>query len=148
MATLAVRYRHDRGDHGGRRGGNSEMAHAWWWLVVVVVAVVAVAPPAVAAGTQLSQRRQEMARVARAGLQGTTGRARSKLRIVKTADLEAHVHQTVLPIPYIRRDYEDTIRAHLRARRPALLIGSSMVGKTKMAARVIVEGFGSWPVAI
>ncbi len=29
-----------------------------------------------------------------------------------------------------------------------LLIGSSMVGKTKMAARVIAEEFGSWPVAI
>ena len=53
-----------------------------------------------------------------------------------------------LPIPYIHRDEEDTIRAHLRARRPVLLIGSSMVGKTKMAARVIAEEFGSRPVAI
>jgi MoxR-like ATPase len=64
------------------------------------------------------------------------------------AGLEARVHQTVLPIPYIRRDEEDTIRAHLRARHPVLLIGSSMVGKTKMAARVIAEEFSSWPVAI
>ena len=31
---------------------------------------------------------------------------------------------------------------------PVLLIGSSMVGKTKMAARVIAEEFSSWPVAI
>ena len=29
-----------------------------------------------------------------------------------------------------------------------LLIGSSMVGKTKMAARVVAEEFGSWPVVI
>jgi hypothetical protein len=53
-----------------------------------------------------------------------------------------------LPIPYIHRDVEDTIRTYLRAGHPVLLIGSSMVGKTKMAARVIAEEFGSWPVAI
>ena len=39
------------------------------------------------------------------------------------------------------------MRALLRAGRPVLL-GSSMVGKTKMAARVIADEFGSWPVAI
>ena len=54
----------------------------------------------------------------------------------------------MLAIPYIHRDEEDAIRAYLRAGRPVLLIGSSMVGKTKMAARVIAEEFGSWPVAI
>jgi len=54
----------------------------------------------------------------------------------------------VLPIPYIHRDEEEVLRAHLRARRPVLLIGSSMVGKTKMAAQVLAEEFISWPVAI
>ena len=81
-------------------------------------------------------------------LQGTTGSGGRKLPTARIADLEARVHQAVEPIPYIHRDQEDTIRARLRARRPVLLIGSSMVGKTKMAARVVAEEFGSWPVVI
>ncbi len=132
-------------------GGAAAVAkwpHAWWWLVVVMAVTAAVMPPALAALTQASQRRQEIGRAARAGLQGTTGAGGDKLPAARTADLEARVHQTVLPIPYIHRDQEDTIRTHLHARRPVLLIGSSMVGKTKMAARVIAEEFGSWPVAI
>lgn len=40
------------------------------------------------------------------------------------------------------------MRALLRAGRPVLLVGSSMVGKTRMAARVITEEFGFWPVVI
>lgn len=106
------------------------------------------APPALAAASQASQRRLEEARAARTGLQGTTGGNGSILPAARSADLGARVHQTVLAIPYIHRDEEDTMRALLRAGRPVLLIGSSMVGKTKMAARVIADEFGSWPVAI
>ena len=131
-------------------GGAAAVAkwpHAWWWLVVVMVAAVAVIPPALAALSQVSQRQQVIGRAARTELQGViTGERR--LPAAATADLERRVHQPVLPIPYIHRDEEDTISALLRAGRPVLLIGSSMVGKTKMAARVIAEEFGSWPVAI
>jgi hypothetical protein len=132
----------------GGAGAVAKWPHAWWWLVVVMAVAAAAMPPALAALSQASQRRQEIGRTARAGLQGTTGTDGDKLPAAGTADLEARVHQTVLPVPYIHRDEEDTIRARLRARRPVLLIGSSMVGKTKMAARVIAEEFGSWPVAI
>jgi hypothetical protein len=118
--------------------------HAWWWLVVVMAVAAAVTPIAVAALLQTAQRRQERKRALR-GITGTDGR---KLPVAGTADLEARVNPTVLPIPYINRDAEDTIRAHLHARHPVLLIGSSMVGKTKVAAHVIAEEFGSWPVAI
>ena len=105
--------------------------HAWWWLAVVMVAAAAVAPPAIAALSQSSELRQEIGRAARAGLQGTTGAGGRKLPTGGAADLEARVHQSVLPIPYVRRDGEGTVRAHRRAGRPVLLIGSSMVGKTK-----------------
>ena len=97
---------------------------------------------------QALQRRQDMAREVRAGLQRTTGAGGGTLPSARTADLEARVHRTVLPVPYIHRDEEDAIGAYLRAGRPVLLIGSSMVGKTKMAAQVIAGEFGSWPVAI
>jgi tetratricopeptide (TPR) repeat protein len=132
-------------------GGAAAVAkwpHGWWWLVAIAAVAAAVAPPALAALSQGSQRRQEMRRVARAGLQGIIGAEEGKLPAAGTADLEARVHESVLPIPYIHRDEEDTIRAHMRVGRPVLLIGSSMVGKTKMAARVIAEEFGSWSVAI
>jgi hypothetical protein len=132
-------------------GGAAAVAkwpHAWWWLVVVMVVAAAVMPPALAALSQASQWGREIRRAARAGLQGTTGTDGGKLPAAGTADLEARVHQTVLPIPYIHRDEEGTIRGHLHARRPVLLVGSSMVGKTKMAACVIAEEFGLWPVAI
>ena len=132
-------------------GGASAIAkwpHAWWWLVVLMAAAAAVMPPALAALSQWSQRRQDVERAMRTGLQATTGRGGGKLPTVRTAHLEARVHQTVLPVPYIPRDQEETIRAHLSAKRPVLLIGSSMVGKTKMAARVISEEFGSWRVVI
>jgi hypothetical protein len=130
-------------------GGGAAVAkwpHAWWWLVVVMVVAAAVTPPALVALSQASQRRREEGRAAR-GLQGT-GLKGSKLPAAATADLETRVHRTVVFIPYIHRDEEDTLRAYLRAGRPALLIGSSMVGKTKMAAHVIAEEFGSRPVAM
>ena len=122
--------------------------HAWWWLVVVMAAAAVVAQPALSGLRQIAQRRQEVGRAARTGLQGITGVSRSQLPSARAADLEARVHQTVLPIPYIHRDEEDAIRSHLAGGHPVLLIGSSMVGKTKMAARIIAEEFASWPVAI
>jgi tetratricopeptide (TPR) repeat protein len=132
-------------------GGAAAVAkwpHAWWWLIVVMAAAAAVIPPVLETISQAIQRRREIARVARAGLQGTTGAGGGTLPPARTANLEARVHQTVLAIPYIHRDEEDAICAYLRSGRPVLLIGSSMVGKTRMAARVIAEAFGAWPVAI
>lgn len=122
--------------------------HAWWWLLIVMVVGAATVPPALTVITQVFQRYQETARTARTGLQGTTGASGGVLPLAHTADLETRVHRAVLPIPYIHRDDEDVIGALLQNGRPALLIGSSMVGKTKMAARIIAERFSSWPVAI
>ena len=93
-------------------GGAAAVAkwpHAWWWLVVVMAGAAAVIPPALAAFWQGSQRRREIGRAARAGLQGTSGADGRRLPAAGSADLEARVHQTVLPIPYIRRDEEDTV---------------------------------------
>jgi hypothetical protein len=132
-------------------GGAAAVAkwpHAWWWLIVVTAVAVIAIPSALAAVSQASQRRLKIDRATRAALQGTTGRTGRRLPTAGTADLETRVHQAVLPIPYIHRDEEKIIRANLHARRPVLLIGSSMVGKTKIGARVIVDEFTSWPVVI
>jgi len=111
-----------------------------------MLASAAATPPILAALSQAAQHRQEVGRAVR-GLQGTSTN-RGKLPLARTVDLEARVHRKVLPIPYIIRDEEETIRTYLRNRLPVLLIGPAMVGKTKIAARVIAEEFGSWPVAI
>ncbi len=132
----------------GGAGAVIKWPHAWWWLVVVTAAAAAMAPLALTGLSEASQRRREAARTARAALQETTGTDGSILPTAENADLEARVHHMVLALPYIHRDEEETIRAHLRAGHPVLLIGTSMVGKTKMAARVIAEEFRSWPVAI
>lgn len=58
-------------------------------------------------------------------------------RIGKSADLTAGVWPAAHPIGYVTRDVEAEIAGHLAARRPVLLVGSSMVGKTRIAATVI-----------
>jgi tetratricopeptide (TPR) repeat protein len=58
-------------------------------------------------------------------------------------DLEALVHPAVVSLPYIRRDIEDEIRADLDSGQPVLLVGSSMVGKTRMATTLIKEVLGA-----
>ena len=79
-------------------------------------------------------------------VQGTTN---GRLPLVReAADLDARVHRAVLPLPYIHRDTEDEARLHLNSGRPVLLVGSSMVGKTKMAATLIRETFPERRVAV
>jgi tetratricopeptide (TPR) repeat protein len=122
--------------------------HAWWWLILITAAAAAAGPTALTVGTDAAQRRQQAAQATRAALQKTSGPSGATPPLAAQANLEARVHQTVLPIPYIHRDDEHTIRDHLAAGRPVLLVGSSMIGKTRMAAQVITSTYGSWPAII
>jgi tetratricopeptide (TPR) repeat protein len=115
--------------------------HVWLWVVVVVsvtAAGVAAAQPNLAAA---QQRWADTARVFRSGLQGTRGRAGNVLPLAAEADLGARVHRAVFKLPYVHRDAEDEVRLHLTAGRPVLLVGSSMVGKTRMAGMLIRDMF-------
>jgi len=55
------------------------------------------------------------------------------------ADPEARVHRAIVRLPYIRRDVENEIRTYLASGQPVLLVGPSMVGKTRIAATLIKE---------
>jgi len=55
----------------------------------------------------------------------------------REAHLEMRVHRTVFSLPYIERDVEAEIQGCLQEGRPVLLVGPSMVGKTRIAATVI-----------
>jgi ATP-dependent Clp protease ATP-binding subunit ClpA len=54
----------------------------------------------------------------------------------------------VAPIPYVQRDIEGEVSDHLRSGRPVLLVGSSMVGKTRMAVRLVRDMFPDRGVVI
>jgi tetratricopeptide (TPR) repeat protein len=120
--------------------------HAWPWLITAVVIIAAGTPVGISALTAAVQRRTDAARAVRQGLQGTAGR--TLLRVQDMANLDARVHRAVLPIPYIHRDIEDQARRYLASGRPVLLVGSSMVGKTQMAATLISDMFAGRGIAI
>jgi tetratricopeptide (TPR) repeat protein len=114
----------------------------------VAAAIAVGAPPGFSVIIDSFERRRTSARVLGRALRGTSGK-RAVLPLAKDADLDATIHQEVLAIPYIHRDdYENKICHDLRQGHPVLLVGPSMVGKTKMAARVIADHFGSWPAII
>ena len=71
------------------------------------------------------------------------GRARKGKDAVrdKQVPLGMRVHRAVFPLPYISRDAEGEIVRYLGEGRPVLLVGPSMVGKTRMAAAVITSAF-------
>jgi len=116
-------------------GAVAHWPHAGWWLTVLTAVIAAAAPAGLSALMAGLQRGADRARVTRQGVQGAVG---GRLPLVKDAtDLEMRVHRAVLPIPYICRDVEGQARGYLEAGRPLLLVGSSMVGKTRMAVNVI-----------
>lgn len=59
----------------------------------------------------------------------------------REAHLEMRVHRTVFSLPCIERDVEAEIRGYLQKGRPVLLVGPSMVGKTRIAATVIKNAY-------
>ena len=114
--------------------------HAWWWLIVVTAAAAAAtaaAPGVLAAVSTAASGGREVAR--------TIGADGGRLPAAADAGLEARVHPTVLAVPYIRRDPEEVICGHLRQGRPVLLVGSSMVGKTRWLRRSLSASSGTGP---
>ena len=120
--------------------------HAWPWLVAVTAVIAAGVSPGLSALAAAQQRRANVEKIARQGLQGTTGLTLP--RVGDSATLDARVHRAVLPIPYIRRDAEDEARRHLVSRRPVLLVGPSMAGKTRMAVALISGSLAGCMIAI
>lgn len=122
--------------------------HAWWWLLLVAAALAAAVPPLLQLLRDLLARQRETSMLARTGLQETTGNDGRVLPTVAEADLQARVHRSVLDISYLARDIETDVRACLRDRRPVLVVGPSMVGKTRLTAHVVRQELASWPIVI
>ncbi|MBG6185111.1 TPR repeat protein [Arthrobacter sp. CAN_A214] len=58
------------------------------------------------------------------------------------------VHQSRIEVPYLRRDAEEQFITAVKNSEPVLVLGSSMAGKTRMAAQLIKENFSDTRVFI
>jgi hypothetical protein len=122
---------------------------AWWW---VSVAAAGVAPVVAGVGSWQRWREHQAAAAVkvRRSVRGTHGPSGDRLRTVAETDLRMlRVHRAVMDLPYLhRRAKEQEVREHFLARRPVLLVGSSMVGKTRLAAALVRELYADRPVLI
>jgi eukaryotic-like serine/threonine-protein kinase len=124
-----------------------------WWIRGVAGAVGGLTGLGAANWIDRASQRRDTERqrrqVARQALQGTPARAGDVLPLVRdTRELDARVHHAVLALPYIRRDVEEEVRSYLACGQPVLLVGPSMVGKTRIAATVIRDMFADHPIVI
>jgi energy-coupling factor transporter ATP-binding protein EcfA2 len=132
----------------------SHRERAWWLLVVAAGAAVAWAvaqvlqwpvaaratlaglaaavtvlvPELRALGARADRRDQLLARLEVPG----RGQALPRVRDASVDQWRVHAARTL--VPYIPRDAETAVDAALSARRPILLVGHSMAGKTRLAA--------------
>lgn len=115
--------------------------HAWLWVVTTFVVITAITSNQLPKISDVLATRAQSSRIARGSLQGTSGHRDAALPTVEGNELEVRVHRAVIEIPYIRRDKEKAVQDLLIAGRPVLVVGSSMVGKTKMTTAVVRDLF-------
>ncbi|MBV8539653.1 MAG: hypothetical protein JO364_07390 [Pseudonocardiales bacterium] len=86
----------------------------------------------------------------RRSVRGGRGSAGDHLPTVAEVDLRTlRIHPAVIHMPYLHRTAkEQEVREQLHAGRPVLLIGSSMVGKTRLAAAVARDLYPNRPILI
>jgi hypothetical protein len=110
-----------------------------WWGVPVAAGIAGVVAGAGPMWQRWREYRAAAAVKVRRSLRGTQGSGGDRLPVVAEVDLRMlRVHPAVIDVPYLHRTLkEEEVRKHLMANRPVLLVGSSMVGKTRLAAVVV-----------
>lgn len=135
-------------------GAGFAAAQKWpqarWWVLASATALAAL----VVGGGPLWQRWREQgasrAGTVRRSLAATEGPAGDRVPTVGKVDLHTlRVHRAVIDVPYLARPSKEAeVGRHLEAHRPVLLVGSSMVGKTRLAARVVELMYNEHPILI
>ncbi|MEV4150978.1 tetratricopeptide repeat protein [Amycolatopsis sp. NPDC049691] len=116
---------------------------AAWWLVAAAAALAAV----VSGIGPVWQRAREQNKSGRAVIRRSV--SSSERTIGALSHRELRIHTAVIDVPYLpRSSKEREVAEHLRARRPVLLVGASMVGKTRLAATVVEEVLPEAPVLL
>ncbi|HEU5475826.1 MAG TPA: tetratricopeptide repeat protein [Actinophytocola sp.] len=120
------------------------------WALATATALTALAAGAGSIWIRWQDQRLDAKSTIRRSFLGTDARIGDKLPVVADIDLQAlRVHAAVVDVPYIpRRSKEREVADHLRAQRPVLIVGSSMVGKTRLAVEVVKDLFPERPVLI
>jgi AAA ATPase domain len=131
-----------------------ERERAWWLLLVAcaaaglwavaqvlawpiparaalaaVAAAVGLIVPEFRARRAAVQRQEQL--VDRVEVRGRRGRLP---QVREVSDAQLRVHASRLEVPYIERDKQAEVDSALVARRPLLIVGHSMAGKTRLAA--------------
>ncbi|GAB2998933.1 tetratricopeptide repeat protein [Saccharothrix stipae] len=86
----------------------------------------------------------------RAADRGVVRRALTGELLVADADLRVlRAHPAVVDVPYLPRPAKEAeVAGHLREGRPVVLVGPSMVGKTRLAAQVVKDLHPDRPILI
>lgn len=141
----------------------SKRENSWWWLVplvlfsslsgsavllqwptpiLVICLVLTASVPLVV--TAAKQRAKE--------IDTSTSAKKSSMRTAHLKSAEAPlakhvhpedwgVHPSLIRIPYLKRDIEGEILDAIEGNQPVLVVGPSMAGKTRMAAKLVQECF-------
>lgn len=134
--------------------GGLMMAQNWpgarWWVSAAAVGLAAVIAGTGPLWQRWRERRDVAARRVRRSLRGTRGSAGDRLPTVAEADLPTlGVRRAVIDVPYLPRMIkEEEVREHLRGCRPVVLVGTPMVGKTRLAAEVVKDLYSDRPILI
>ncbi|NUT48239.1 MAG: hypothetical protein HOV94_13160 [Saccharothrix sp.] len=86
----------------------------------------------------------------RAAGRGVVRRALAGELLVADADLRLlRAHPAVVDVPYLPRPAKEAeVAGYLRNGEPVLLVGPSMVGKTRLAAQVVKDLYGDRPILV
>jgi hypothetical protein len=121
-----------------------------WWVLVALAGLAAAVAGVAPLWQRWREQRAAAAGIVRRSMQGTRGAAGDRLPTVGAVDLRSlRVHAAIIDIPYVPRpNKEREVREHLLAGRPVLLVGSSMVGKTRLVAEVVLDLYPDRPIVI
>lgn len=97
--------------------------------LAVFAAVVALTVPELRARRAADQRREQL--MTRVEVHGRDGWLP---QVSEVSDAQLRVHASRVDVPYIERDKQREVDRDLMARRPLLIVGHSMAGKTRLAA--------------
>ncbi|WP_410597187.1 tetratricopeptide repeat protein [Amycolatopsis sp. lyj-23] len=127
--------------------GGLALAQKWqgatWWVVGGAAGLAAVVAGVSPLLLRSRDQRTAGAAVVRRSVH-TTGRSVTELSLD-----DLRVHTSVVDVPYLPRpEKEREVIEHLRARRAVLIVGASMVGKTRLAAAAVEQFLPDTPLLL
>src|SRR5829696_7778579 len=116
-----------------------------WLLLLVALALAIVTAVREVAARRAEHSDQENFAFATAAKQAGGG----GFPVIDDLDRESFgVHRSAIQMGFQPRDIETPVKEAIQERRPVLLVGASMTGKTRLLHHVLKESYGQWRVWI